>query len=241
MIPKIVAAVQNPSAVLYKILDRIDFTEYVSMQKAKKQGLLSGVGCVIDAGAHHGNCALALARILPGAQIHCFEPVPETYEILSRRTAGFPTIVNHCAALGSCSQRAQLNVSKLDQASSILEMDGNHTRLWPSSEVARKIDVPLITVDQFLGTREVKGMIFLKMDVQGYEMEILKGAASSLERVSIVRFEASFKRLYQNSPLFSDVCSYLEHRGFRFAGIATEILAQGEKLPVQADILYVRA
>jgi FkbM family methyltransferase len=241
LIAKIFSAVTHPRAAFGRLTQRLDFSELVILQDLEASGLLAGITGVIDAGAHHGNYARVFAHVLPQAKILCFEPLPETYRILVERTAANPRISPHRVALGSKVQRSVMNVSGVDQASSLLQMNDTHTELWPESANVSTADVVVTTLDHFLESHPLSGDLFLKMDVQGFELELLKGATRSLGQVRVIRFEASFVPLYLNAPKFSEICAFLETRGFRFFRIMGEIRAKAADFPVQADVLFVRA
>jgi hypothetical protein len=78
------------------------------------------------------------------------------------------------------------------------------------------------------------------MDVQGFELELLKGAINSLQQIKLIRFEASFISLYKDAPKFSEICLFLEESGFRFHSILGQIRSKESDTPVQGDFLFIR-
>lgn len=237
---KILAALKNPQAAFLRLAKGLAFGEIVLMKELKTSGFLDGVTTVIDAGAHHGHYARVFASVLPDAQILCFEPIPETFRALVQQTADSPRIKCYPIALGSSCQDALMNVSGIDQASSLLTMNDTHTGLWPGSETVGTVEVKLDTLDNVLDKVPGSGDIFLKMDVQGYEMELLKGATRSLKRIKLIRFEASFVPLYHNGARFSEIFAFLEDNEFRYVRTLGAIYGKEKDLPAQADVLFVR-
>ena len=61
--------------------------------------------------------------------------------------------------------------------------------------------------------------LFLKIDAQGYEKQVLEGAGSQLEKVVGMRIELSLVRSYEGAPLIGDMLPYLAERGYRLCGI----------------------
>jgi FkbM family methyltransferase len=218
----------------------LDFSELLILKELDQSGLLSGITGMIDAGAHHGNYARVFSHVFPDVKIVCFEPIPASYQVLVSRTANNPLIAAHRLALGSQAKSAVMNVSGVDQASSLLLMTDTHADLWPKSATIATVDVEITTLDKFLLSNPISGELVLKMDVQGFELELLKGAVRSLPQIRVIRLEASFIQLYQNAPRFSEICCFLEGYGFRFFRIIGEIYGKSASIPVQADVLFIR-
>lgn len=76
------------------------------------------------------------------------------------------------------------------------------------------VDMPVTTLDTFLKERKLKPPDFLKMDVEGSELDILKGGNKALESVFGIELEVWFNQIYEGQPLFYDVHNYLQERGF---------------------------
>ena len=146
---------------------------------------LSGyVGTVFDVGANRGSWTGEALRTLPNATLHAFEPIPETYNELSRRV--WP------------SDRVQLNQLALsDRPSARLQMwtDGRDGQMSsataPLGDGGRSLVVPCTTGDEYVSSHSIDRIHLLKVDVEGHEMEVLRGFRGSFEReaVDVVQFE----------------------------------------------------
>lgn len=240
MIAKVIASIRHPKLALARIRNNVDFTELMLHEKLRNCGLLDGITTVIDAGAHHGNYARLFSYIMPTAEIICFEPLPHVYKVLQKQTKNNPNISAYCMALGSRTERIPMNVSGIDQASSLFKMTDAHKNLWPESATSKPIDVQVTTLDAFASDHAISGDVFLKADVQGFELELLRGAKTLLRQVRFMRLELSFIPLYEGAPAFSDVCAFLEKTGFRFHSMVGEVKAPTKVFPVQGDFLFVR-
>lgn len=81
------------------------------------------------------------------------------------------------------------------------------------------------------------GPILLKLDVQGYEKEVLKGASEFIKRVDYLLFEASFVSMYEGEPLFEEMHDFVRGLGFRLVGPVGSLQTDKEQI-VQMDMLY---
>jgi hypothetical protein len=97
----------------------------------------------------------------------------------------------------------------------------------------------MATLDGLVASGEVRAPDLIKLDVQGYELEALRGAAKALRSATAVICEVSFRRLYENQALFPDVLAFLGEQGFQLRAFGSS-LNPGEAL-VQADALFVKA
>lgn len=86
---------------------------------------------------------------------------------------------------------------------------------------------------------EVKN-IYLKIDVQGFELEVLKGATAILSKVKVVQLEMSFVPMYKNGPLFGEILSFLDMIGFELYTIIPEFRNEISGRLLQADGIFVR-
>ena len=81
--------------------------------------------------------------------------------------------------------------------------------------------------------------VLLKLDVQGYELNVLKGAEKLMDKIDAVYTECSWLELYEGQALISEVAEYLEELGFKMEAQYNTVSDQDGN-PVQADILFMR-
>jgi FkbM family methyltransferase len=232
-------AIVHPYLALTRLTRGLDFTELILMNDLKKQGLLDGVTTVVDAGAHYGGFSQIAHFILPHATIVAFEPVPETYDQLLASIKKRQSIVAHNVALGSETGESTMFINTFDQASSLLAPDNVQEKMWPKHHYLSRISVPVRTLDNFDLHNGSSGKFFIKADIQGSELELLKGASNTLLNTKLLRLEVSFAKLFDNGPLFGEVVTFLEQRQFRFHSIARTIKIESASIPVQADVIFV--
>lgn len=174
------------------------------------------VSLLLDVGANTGQFAQDLRHMGYSGRIVSFEPVAEAHAELLKTAAGDPAwAVAPRMALGDEDGEVAVRVAVLSGLSSVLPPTTFHVHAYaPSATVTTEI-VPcrrLDTVaDQYLHPEE---KALLKVDVQGFEKQVLEGADSLLEKLSAVYIELSLETLYQGQALAREVLDYLERRGF---------------------------
>ena len=98
--------------------------------------------------------------------------------------------------------------------------------------------MPVTTLDDFCAERKIAGAYLLKIDVQGYELEVLKGAINILPCIDHVFVEAGIQRLYEGAPSFAEVCLFMEAQGFHLMHLRA--WHRGNRVLVETDLLFRR-
>jgi FkbM family methyltransferase len=129
---------------------------------------------VFDVGANVGQFARFVRRVLPAAEIHCFEPVPETYNALARTFAKDRLVHTHALGLGDAPCKLEMVASE-NQGSTVNSLAA------PAANGA-KIMIDVRTLDGVLEGFRVDHIDLLKIDVEGWEVQVLKGAEGTLRR-----------------------------------------------------------
>jgi FkbM family methyltransferase len=192
---------------------------------------------VVDVGAGRGQFALVARRRFPRAAILCFEPVGEAREKLAAVTRGLAGVEIRDVALGASTRTAEFHVSRNLDSSSLLPMTPAHLAAFPNTETTEGTTVSVARLDEVLEPGELEAPTLLKIDAQGYELEVLRGAESLLPAVQTVLVECSFVELYAGQALADDVTCLLRPHGFRLRGIfSVAVDRAGECL--QGDFLF---
>jgi FkbM family methyltransferase len=173
---------------------------------------------IIDGGAYVGDFAEAVLAYQPWAKIHAFEPQPAAFGVLQTRLAPFGDIELHNVALGRAKGHGDFFVRNLPTVSSFL-VSGSTS--WAAEwgnilETKEVLRVPIVTSSDYLQEQKIGHVRLLKLDVQGYELEVLAGAEPVLGRIDWIYTEARFDEgLYAGAPLINDIYGYLIQRGFK--------------------------
>jgi FkbM family methyltransferase len=202
---------------------------------------LNGVDVVLDVGAATGGYGMGLREGGYQGRICSFEPLEDAFTVLERTAADDPRWSCLRLALGPEPGMAEINVAGNSDSSSLLAMGERHARSAPESVYIGTETVEVSTVDavqeRLVGSGE---RVFLKLDVQGFELEVLRGAESALPRFHGVQAELSLVPLYERAPSWTEVITYLQDRGFHVAQLQPVFAdpATGEVL--QVDGIFTR-
>lgn len=198
--------------------------------------LRDDVRLVLDVGASRGQFALFARARWPTARIVAFEPLPAAAERFVRVLGDAAELRR--VALGAATGEAVLHVAGRDDSSSLLPIAGQAAAFPGTAEVDR-VRVPVGRLADHLPDPAARPCL-LKVDVQGGELDVLRGAGAALGRVDEVLCECSFVELYAGQPLADEVIAFLAGHGLRLAGCFDQRRdARGDAL--QADLLFRRA
>lgn len=189
---------------------------------------------VLDVGSNKGQFAYFAACQWPEAEIHCFEPLPEPGKRLKDLLGNRVTL--HATALGAAVAVADLHVASRADSSSLLPLGSKQKDLFQMEEVGT-VRVPVTRLDDVF-PRGLKQQVLLKVDVQGFEYEVLQGAEKLLPIINVIYVEASFTELYAGQKLAADVSELLTAAGFSIHGTYNETYDNAGAL-VQADQVYI--
>lgn len=179
---------------------------------------------IFDIGANRGDASVEFASLYKGASIHCFEPDPATYTELEARVRLFQKkIKTYNFGFGSTPGSQSLNISKSSGGNSFLEVSRGigDFALGSWTEPVGKVDSEIKTLNGFCKENGIQAIDLLKIDTQGYELEILKGGDEvvTAERVSVIYIEVLFVELYEKQAYFHEVYRELNQRGFKLIGL----------------------
>jgi FkbM family methyltransferase len=194
---------------------------------------------VADVGANRGQFSLDVRRVVPGARVIAFEPLTPEADIYSEIFASTPTHVLHRVALGAIAGSASLHVSAARDSSSLLPIGERQNELFPGTQEVSTQVVEVRPLDDFADELQSDSSALLKIDVQGAELDVLRGAKKTLDGFRWVYLEMSFVELYDGQPLADAIVDELRSRGFELAGTGTPSIIDGR--PVQVDALFESA
>jgi FkbM family methyltransferase len=184
-----------------------------------QQQLLRSVPCrtIFDVGAFQGETASHYAELFPAAQIHAFEPFPPSYDGLVARFSSNSRFHLVNAAVSARSGDATFHVNGLPATNSLLPRPtSGHRYFPPAGETTQTITVPTISLDDYRAQHHIDVPEILKMDIQGNELQALRGAEKTLAAggVALIYTEVTFVPHYEGGVLFAELASHLADRGF---------------------------
>jgi len=202
------------------------------------------VNCVLDVGAHVGQYGRFLRNIGYRGSIVSFEPVLANFAVLEQRRAGDKRWSCHRVALGRRQGTLPINVTSVTQFSSFLVPNRYSLEQFGGfSEVDRVETVPMRRLDSILDDLVADipdPRIFLKLDTQGYDLEVLGGAGERIERILGLQSEMSVKPIYEGMTGYVDALSSIGAMGFELTGVFP-VVRDAELRIVEFDSVMVRA
>ncbi len=194
---------------------------------------------VVDIGANRGQFSLAALHERPNARLFCFEPLAEPRSTLEKVLGSSDRIRIFPLAIGNQEEERDFYVSSRDDSSSLLPISENQTHFFPGTGLSHTESVQVAALDQCISSDELDDNSMLKIDVQGFELQVLEGAESLLPRFANIYVECSFVELYEGQSTAHEVTRYLSDRGFEMKGVYnTHYDSAG--IAVQADFLFTR-
>jgi FkbM family methyltransferase len=179
----------------------------------------AGVQSFLDVGAHVGSYAHAVRRQgFAGVIVSC-EPSNASLPTLRARAARDERWQVVASAIGATTSSAVLKLSKNEQSSSLLPMLARHLQSAPKSFNIGSQVVSVLTVDDLVDGLSLESPIAVKIDTQGYELEVLRGAKSVLGVIAVVELELSLVPLYEGGPLYDEILEAMWDRGFRLCDV----------------------
>ena len=195
---------------------------------------------VIDGGANRGSFTDAFLRLHRPERLVLVEAIPDLAEKLRARYAGKSGISVVSAALSDKNGEAQFEINRSEVSSSLLPIDPRNSA-WFSRDltVARRVQVPTVTLPSLLEEQGLQTVDLLKLDLQGAERFVLTGGETVLDRVRVIYTEVFFEQLYTGAWLFWEMSEFLVSRGFKLCGLSNIVHASDGDL-VQANATFRR-
>jgi FkbM family methyltransferase len=197
-----------------------------------------GIGLIVDGGAHKGEYALTLRRLGYWGEILSIEPLPGPFLLLQRRAATDHRWRCINVALGERCGQTVIHENPITEVSSLLRATGMiHTEGWRAT---KPLQVEVRTIESILRDSPWNGGLYIKLDVQGYEMQVLAGAGSALDAARGIELELSTVELYEGSVLLPTAISHLDQLGFSLFSAEPALVDYDSARVLQLDCLFVR-
>jgi FkbM family methyltransferase len=195
---------------------------------------------IVDIGANRGQFSLFCRVRFPRAEIVAFEPQAAACRVFRTLFGDTPQVRLVEAAIAPSEGTAILHVSAQDDSSSLLPITARQPEYFPGTGEIATVEIRTGRLDTYLSPDDIRSPALLKIDVQGYEADVLRACESRLGLFDSVYVECSFVELYAGQALAPAINDWLRARGFRLKGRFNEATAPGIGI-VQADFLFERA
>jgi FkbM family methyltransferase len=196
-------------------------------------------GTILDIGANVGQFALAAALHFPGATIHSFEPLPDTFSELVKNIGRNRRINAYNCALGDHSGQMPFYRNHYTRLSSFLQIDSSNDNPRYRERNVSLTHVNVMRLDEFQNALNMESPVLLKMDVQGMEREVLLGCGEFLGQVDFILCEVPLVKLYDGQPLFDELHSLIGNLGYGLLAPLYLNKGKGGRF-IEMDMLYRR-
>jgi FkbM family methyltransferase len=192
---------------------------------------------IIDIGAAEGVIALKFSQAFPEAIVFVFEPIKNTFEILLRNTSSNHKVITVNKALGNSHEEKIIHIAHRITSSSIFDIEKDIENNYFAEQLRYESDeeITVSRLDDEIPSETIVNII--KIDVQGFELEVLKGAEQTLKRTCLVVLEMQNHNLYNKAPKYYELDEYLRNNGFELYDIIPS-LREDYKL-YEWDSIYI--
>ena len=192
---------------------------------------------IIDGGANIGETTDKFLSQYKNPTIYCLEANKVLEENLKNKFKEKKNVKILIKAFGNRTEQALFKVSKNHPSSSFLEItDLNREYHGDSTETKEEVTIQMARLeDEFVSSPTID---LLKLDVEGYELEIIKGAEKILPKIRIIMAEVWFADDYKNAPHFSEVEQYLREHNFMLLNLYNPYTHKDMQLTV-ADAVFL--
>lgn len=199
------------------------------------------IDLIIDVGAHTGTFGNEMREMGYKGALLSFEPIGDSYRILNITAQRDGNWKAYNYAIGNHEDQVYINISSNSFSSSILEMQPSHIAAESNSKYIRQEKVRLSRLETLIDSSILQkhSSIMLKIDVQGFEMEVISGAIALLPYIKIIQMELSFVSLYEQSPLYTEVISKMSDLGFSLFTLIPEFRDPISGRLLQADAIFI--
>ncbi len=202
-----------------------------------------GISIVVDVGANEGQYRDFLRNEVGySGRILSVEPLPDLADAMRKRAAADSSWIIENVALGAAPGIAEFKRMRETEFSSFLTPRHDHVAIFDrQNAVVETIMVTVDTLDNMFSRHEAHGeRVYLKMDTQGYDLEVLRGASVGLRSVLALQSEVSVRPIYDGMPRYDEAIGAIEREGFAMSGIFPN--NEGHfPLLVEMDCHFVRA
>jgi FkbM family methyltransferase len=196
------------------------FGNYLNSFFIQKSLLKSPTPIIFDVGAYDGRTTTQYLSLFPLAKVYAFEPFSDSFEKLKFFASTNNNIFPYNFAVSNQNGQSLFYCNDFDATNSLLESNENIEGLQIPLKHKKSIKVNTITIDSFTTDKEIHFIDILKLDIQGGELEALKGAENLLkaQKINLIYTEIEFVQLYKNQPLYDDINNYLKGFGYELFG-----------------------
>ncbi|MCR4322476.1 MAG: FkbM family methyltransferase [Candidatus Azambacteria bacterium] len=189
---------------------------------------------IFDVGAHIGEYALRINKQDPSVRVYCFEPVARTFDMLNKNIIGIENIIPVKFALSSAKGLSTIYTnSKIEAINTLQKVSDSSTFVYDGSE-----EVEVSTVDYYCKENNIKHIDMLKIDTEGHDLEVIRGAKEMIasSKVDVIQFEFGLLNTYSHTYIY-DFYQFLKPFGYELYKIKP-LKEERVNMPEQERTVY---
>lgn len=192
---------------------------------------------VVDIGSNNGQFSLVTKYFLPNVKIFAFDPLKSSKQKYNNLFKKDKKINFFNVAIGSKIQKKNFFISNKDDSSSLLPIGLNQLKNYPNTFTKSQGITDVVPLSKVLNRYQIDNPALLKIDVQGYELEVLKGSKNLIKEFDYIYCECSFIELYYRQPLVGEIINWLARNNFEMIEIKN-ISYDSKGNSIQADFFF---
>ncbi len=202
------------------------------LKKVKK------INTLIDIGSNKGQFILLCYKFFPSLTVYSFEPIKEILEGQKKFLNFKKKIYFFNFGIGNKNKTLKFSITQRKDSSSFLTVN-KYQNYNKNYSIYERRNIKIKKLDRILKNKNLANPILVKIDVQGYELEVLKGSKKILSRIDYLLLEVSKSRMYNNQPVEKEIIDFLIKKKFKILkkGLWSKI---NKTSFYQRDILFKR-
>lgn len=203
------------------------------------EAVLKTLNCrtIIDIGANKGQFALAARKCFPKAKIYSFEPLSHPAEVFNKVFEGDTNTKLFPFAISDETGEAEIHISHREDSSSLLPISEKQNEMFPGTYEVGVEKITMKKLSDALSASDLVSPVLMKIDVQGFELSVLKGSTELFSRIKYIYSECSYIELYKGQALFPEISAFLAAFGFKKTGEFNTSYDNSGKA-IQSDFLF---
>jgi FkbM family methyltransferase len=193
---------------------------------------------ILDIGANEGQFARLIREIFPDVMLYSFEPIQDCFLKLDEfhKESGHGKAFPY--ALGESTGVNTIHRSAFTPSSSLLKMGKLHAEELPNTAKTWREEIQIRRLDDIVSEMNIETPLVIKVDVQGFENQVIEGGRKIFAQAGAVVMELSSYELYENQSTFESVEPVMRGMGFVFRGVVDQMLSPRDGRILQYDALF---
>lgn len=193
---------------------------------------------VIDVGANKGQFVLDFSSKVKDINYISFEPIAKVCDELRLNTRHLKIHI-HNFALGLKEEVVEINANNYSPSSSILDISDLHRKNYKNAVNTTKQEIIIKRLDDSINPLTLETNIMIKMDVQGFEENVILGGSNILKKCKVALIETSYFEMFKGEALFDEIHNRMKDLGFRYYGNVYQVFDKHDGSILYSDSLFI--